>query len=657
MKIELLGIISAALLVLAVVSEAATKPERTILFGVNYLPHATCNEDFSPYWKTDNWTEKRMVTDMKIIKAIGCSCVRFHIMPALPIITESSGISAEKYLRMIDLGVQTAQDLGLKFHLDLDTDPGIDSEKVVRYCMSRYKGKIESYQTGNERWDFPQKPDTLKWLEQMVALAHSVDSKAKVSTDMLATDWTSIRDNQPDLYKMLDFATVHYYPVTDYHGWNQLYIDDLVDYLSNPTGRKSAETIPYRDKVKLKDFGVYDAKAKSFDHDLYVGSFGSIDKDIWISEIASHGYWRWGNLTPEDKRAEDWKRVVDAVAGAKNRVTRIYHHCFRDKMSWREFGQGQSGIVYYDGAPRAATMAFKEMAEKYAPADSAMRDIDCTIQALDGFDYLDGRIAYGVFLTNKTSTTLKGKAVLELPDGLTADATSFEFTLSPKKSERWTVVIDTNKAHWGNNHCFVRVTVPHGFVYGWWVIPKPKTVEVDKTAKLDDKPSPVRYVQGMDAVQEFFAKYGDDCAIVTGRCVGMEMEMAYRLKSVLQAERCHEIPMRSSILAQEVLNRPLIVIGSPTYNQIARAIEMGLPEDQRITAANPGAGKGVINVVQAPFGALDVNARFSPQCEFLGYYFGGCTAALYIAGPDDEGTRAAAYDLILRIWGKEEKYR
>jgi len=35
----------------------------------------------------------------------------------------------------------------------------------------------------------------------------------------------------------------------------------------------------------------------------------------------------------------------------------------------------------------------------------------------------------------------------------------------------------------------------------------------------------------------------------------------------------------------------------------------------------------------------------------------GCPAVLYIAGPDDEGTKAAAYDLIGRIWGTGEKYR
>jgi len=65
-------------------AQAGGEQTKSLLFGVNYLPQVTCVEDFSPYWITDNWTEKRMVTDLKIMKAIGCSCVRYHIYPAPP---------------------------------------------------------------------------------------------------------------------------------------------------------------------------------------------------------------------------------------------------------------------------------------------------------------------------------------------------------------------------------------------------------------------------------------------------------------------------------------------------------------------------------------------------------------------------------------------
>jgi hypothetical protein len=674
--------------VTAASSQAAPQKQRTILFGVNYLPEVTCVEDFSPYWETDNWTEKRMITDLKIMKSIGCSVMRFHIMPSPLNVPKDSLIPAEKYERMIDLGVKTARELGLKVHLDLDIDLGPNNEAVIKHTMERYKGQIESYQMGNERWDFPQKPDTLKRLQQLVEYAHSVDPNARITSDIMVPDWVKIRDEHPDFYKELSVGTCHYYPVTDYHGWNQLYLDDLIDHLCNPTGRKTVESATYAAKSHLSDFGVYDAKAKSFDHDLYVGSWGWLDKEVWITEIACHGYWRWGNLTPQDKRAADWEKLVNAVAGSPNRVARIYHHCFRDKMSSREFGQGQSGIVYYDGSPRPATFAFRKMAVKYSPADSPIRDIACKIDRTT-IPIDANTVQMKISLTNTSSSMLKGQALLELPDGITCEDATLRFAIPARKSETWAATLNVSQAHWGNNHAFVRINVPHGLMYGWGIVAKPKRVLIDAKASMvtpsaqngsgsnsgllpegiesatidEDNGSggcyagPVHYLQGFDAVQQFFDKYGDDCSIITGPCIGSDMEMAYRLKTVLQAERCREVELRPSILAAEVLNRPVIVIGTPVNNMISRAIEMTLPEDQRVSMTNPGAGKGLVNVVQAPFGQYKVEGRFSPQSEQLGYYFGSCPTALYIAGPDDAGTRAAVYDLILRIWGKDGKYR
>ena len=132
--------------------------------------------------------------------------------------------------------------------------------------------------------------------------------------------------------------------------------------------------------------------------------------------------------------------------------------------------------------------------------------------------------------------------------------------------------------------------------------------------------------------------------------------MGYRLKLVLQAMRCREVPLKPNVLAIEALNRPIIVIGTPEYNIIARTVEIGLPPEQRVTSTNPGPGKGVIMVIKEPLGQRDIGGRGSRQALQVGYHFGGCPAALYLAGADDEGTQAAVYDLILRIWGKDKKY-
>ena len=627
--------------------------QRTILFGVNYLSYVTSTEDFSPYWVTNNWTENRMTADLKIMKSIGCSAVRFHIYPILLGDGSYAGISADRFRSMLDLGVKTACDLGLKVHLDIcGSDVEQHGEECVKYCLNRYKGRIESYQIENERFDYPESPEKLKWLLGLYELAHSIDPNAKMSADFLATDWVKIRKEMPSIYKQLDLISVHYYPVTDYRGWNDLYIADLIDHLGS-TNRRRVETLTLEDKLKFKDLNEHDARARWFDHGMYNGSLGSLDKEIWITEISAHGYWRWGNLTPENKRANDWQKMIGAVAGAKNRVTRMYHHCFRDKMSWREFGMGQSGIVYYDGAPRAATFAFKKMAVKYSPQNSPMRMIDCEIPRVVVTNGAK-TVNVNVKLINKTAKTLKGQLTFE--ESQKNIQAPVDFNLAPKATQTLKFQVDMDNLTWGNNHVFARVKIPHGLIYGWGVVANPKRVIVNAA---DAQPAiPVSYVNGIESVQEFFDKYGDDCAIITGPGLGNDAEMGYRLKIVLQAMCCRDVPVKPSILAVEVLNRPLIVIGDPMYNQISRTVEMALPEDQRITSSNPGLGRGLINVVKEPFGKMEADAgRFSRQSVQLGYYFGACPAALYISGSDDKGVKAAAYDLIRRIWGTEEKYR
>ena len=658
MRLDALGLLCAtAILLLAVASQGrAARSNRTILFGVNYVGYVHCVEDFSPYWSVDNWTPKRLITDLKIMKAIGCLNVRFHVYPGMTSKTWPSEPSGERLVSMLDLAVDTAKDLGMKFHLDMTWDDTYARESV-EFFLKRYRGRIEAYQIGNEQYQWPSEPGKLEWLQGLVELAHSLDPKAKVSADILVPDWVNIRKNMPELYRQLDLNLAHYYPVTDFRGWNDIYIADLLDHLGNPTGRKSVAEISKELYPKiLKEFGEYEAKSTSYDHPLYEGSYGWLDKELWLSETGTYGYAMYANVVPEPKRATDWVKVVDAIAAAKNRVTRISHYCFRDKISWRGWGEIQCGIVYYDGAPRAATFAFKKMAVKYSPPDSAMRVVDCEIERVavpEGANAVELKIK----LTNKTTKVLSGEALLELPGNATTKNARLDFSLPAERAKVLKTQVDVSNMTWGNNHVFARVKVPQGLIYGWGVIAKPKRMKIDTTPVLNKALSAkVRYVQGFEAVQEFLDKYGDDCSIQIGPCLGGDSEMGYRLKLIIQAMRCREVPLKPNVLAIEALNRPIIVIGTPEYNLISRTIEMGLPPEQRVTSTNPGPGKGVIMVVNEPLGERSISGRGSRQAIQVGCYFGGCPAALYLAGPDDEGTQAAVYDLILRIWGDDSKY-
>ena len=651
-------LIELTVIVLLAISQVSYALEsKTILFGVNYLPQVTCVEDFSPYWITDNWTEKRMITDLKIMKAIGCSCVRFHIYPAMPSKSTIPGVNQDKFLPMLDLGVKTAGEIGLRVHLDMNEGVDEVGEEGVRLYVTRYLGRIESYQIGDEHYGYGGDPKKLRWLQGLFELTHSIDPKAKISADLFVPDIVKIRDEMPDLYKQINMLMRQYYPVTDYRGWNDIYIADLVDHLGNPTGRKTAmQTFAELRAKNPKAYDQYDAKVEWYDHPFYEGSFGWLDKEVWITELTACGYWRSGNVIAEDIKASGWGKVIDAIANAKNRLTRVYHHCFRDKMSWREFGMGECGIVYYDGAPKPSTFVFKKMAVKYSSSDSPMRDLDCDIERAvvpEGGKTVDLKIR----LTNKTRFPLNGEAVLELPDKASAKSAALRFSLPPMKSKVWKTLIDVGEMNWGNNHVFVKINIPRGLVYGWGIIAKPKRLEINTAPSLKPElSSKVRYAQGYEAVQAFLDKYGDECAIIVGPGMGTDAEMGYRLKTVIQAIRCREVPIKHSAVATEVLNRPIIVIGSPEYNLISRTVEMALPEDQRVTKTNPGEGKGVIHVIDQPLGKRRIAGRDSQQAQQLGYFFGGVPEVLYMAGPDDDGTKAAVYDLILRLWGSEKKY-
>lgn len=631
--------------------------QRTILFGINYLPHVTAVEDFSPYWITDNWTEKRTVNDLKTMKALGCSFMRLHIYPAMPGKSTFPGLDADKFLPMLDLIVDTCEDLGLKIHLDICQDVDEYGEEGTRFYVTRYKGRIESYQFGNERYEWPRHPEKLQMVQKLAELAHSIDPDAKISIDMVVSDWVKVRDEMPELYKQLDIGLAHYYAVSDYRGWNDVYVADLVDHLSNPTDRKSVTIVSYdEDAPSVKDFGDYDQTSHSYDHPLYAGSWAWLDKEVWITEITAHGYWCWGNVAPEDVRVKGWPKVVDAVAAAENRLTRIGHHCFRDKISWREYGAGQAGIVYYDGSPRPVSWVWRDLAIKYSPQDSALRAIRCDIERVNASEGVQS-VELQVKLVNTTDENLSGKAVLELPDKASADQQSLDFSLAPNSEQVWKVNVNIADLPWGNNQLFARVTVPQGLVYGWGIIAKPKQIVVDtKPSVYSDFNSNVKYLRGFATVQEFLEKYADECAIIVGPGQGMDAEIGHRLKSVLQAMRCTEIPIRLSVQAIEVLDRPIIVVGPPTYNLISRTLEIGMPNDQHVNEANLGEGNGIVSVVDQPLGEMSINGRGSRQARQVGYFFSSCPAALYLAGPDDEGTKVAGYDLIHRIWGSDKKF-
>jgi hypothetical protein len=98
-----------------------------------------CAEDFSPYWVLDRWTKEHTLADLKIMRAIGSSCIRVHITPPLPGATAYDRLSdrrtvpttGEKYLELTDPIVESVNALGLRVHFHIGSSLSEVSEISV----------------------------------------------------------------------------------------------------------------------------------------------------------------------------------------------------------------------------------------------------------------------------------------------------------------------------------------------------------------------------------------------------------------------------------------------------------------------------------------------------------------------------------------------
>ncbi len=385
-----------------------------------------------------------------------------------------------------------------------------------------------------------------------------------------------------------------------------------------------------------------------------IADFG---REIWVTEIAAHADGFWSALVPDEARAAGWRKVAAGLAGC-DQVTRVYYCWLTDKMHTMEAGITQIGAISYDGAPTQLTHAYREMAEAYAPAGSIVARLRVhvdTVRTTPG----EASLPIGLRIANCGHEPISGRARLELPEGLSGDTAPFAFSLQPgERLDREAILqvedplqrVEDPLQRVGalpepHNHVFLRVEADGQVHYGWGMVsdPRPLALAGDEYALPG-----VTYGPDLAAVQEFLGRHGDECAIVVGPGSGhWDTELAYRLKIVLEMLRDRPIPLRTAFRLPEVWDRPLIVVGRPGLNFCAQLMEFALPPDRRAESCPPG--QGFVQVVHQPLGEpYGTTWDTSPREKLLGFH--GSPAALYIAGGDDAGTKAAAYDLIRRLW-------
>ncbi len=595
------------------------KQLRPMDYGFNYLPTVELIDHFGPYWIERRCSFEQMKCDLLAMRAMNNRFVRFHIMPANPERDSQPGADPVETPNDIHRAVEFAHSLGMRVHWDIWAQDILNiTEQEVRDAVSEFKGLATSYQIGNEpyfQWSSSDK--YYEHTQRLIAAGKEVDPSAKFSVDIFSTDLAYMRKNFPDLYAMLDMTMIHYYSMNDHHGWSQVYIEQLVHYAGGKNNRFK----------ELRD-------DRFIEIEFYPGSYAEFDKEIWITETTGAGFHRYAGQVDENVKARNWEDVCRAIA-ERTQVTLMGHHCLRDKMNWREFGTSQCGVLYVDGSPKPLAHAHTKMAKLSLPDSDLAKWVSVSLTADKGTLF--------VRVDNKLDRELNGTLTFEGIGSTRADSAPIEVCIPAEGDICREVPLKYGKPdRCATSQVFCRFTTGEcdsefNNAVGWASVTREQEFAVD----LDTQPlKGVSYVGGVESVKKFFEKYPNP-AIITGGLIGFDSEMAYRLKSVIQAKSGLVVDTGATINAAQYLDRPLVIVGNPQGNYYAKLIESLAGAECRVSQEN----SSFVAVIEEPF---HPKQWASEVANAIGYAY--CPACLYVAGIDERNIQRASYDLIRRLW-------
>jgi len=416
---------------------------------------------------------------------------------------------------------------------------------------------------------------------------------------------------------MLDMTLIHYYAMSDHRGWAPVYIEQLVDYCGGRNNRFK----------ELKDDRFIGIK-------WYVGEYGQFDKETWLTETTGAGFHRYAGQTSEEVKARNWEDVCAALS-ERTTVTTVGHHCFRDKMSWREFGTSQCGVVYVDGTPKPLALAFRDMARQSLPDTDLAKWLDLSLTLS----------AQGLLVDIESGfhQEICGELSFEGIGSLRAKSDSIKLSIPGQGRVRREIPLAhaaVQKYAVSQVFCLFRAgewISEYNTVAGWASLKREQPFTVD----TDVEPlAGVRYVGGVETVARFFERFPAP-SIITGGLIGFDAEMSYRLKSVIQARSGEVVDTVATLNAAPVLDRPLIIIGNPQRNYYARLVESLAPDICRVSAEN----KSFVAVIEKPF---DAQQWSSEVAYSIGYAYS--PSCIYVGGIDEINIQRAVYDLVRRLW-------
>lgn len=601
-----------------------SKKSNTLDFGANIVPFGMGIRDFFPYWQESVWNEESATLDLKILRSLGARRVRLHILPINYEVDKYPLFEAGHYRRLIPHTLKTAKSLGLKTHLDLHSDDfsAVKSEDVLARLEEFGPDDIDTLQIINEYFYLWKHAENLRKLEAIFKDIRKAGYKGELCFDAGGYIHRHCHNKYPVLAaETKDMITLHHYAT--YSHWN----DYDVGLLRDIVGKRKTLKKEQMSELQRQWY-------EQFEKERFTG----LAQELRMMELAMVGFHPWAGVV-HGPRAERWPEIMGYIA-RESAITTVAVWCFRDAMTWREYGNSShNGLLYACLLARPELEIFRNTAMAMMPPQ------DIYSRLVINFDHpKDNKIK--ISLLNKTASPVAGDLLLE---------TGKIMRLSLPALKEKSVTVDLREVMTGKGgvrHLFAEFKPAEikndmeGKCIGWKAIRMPTAPSLRDKTKFSIKG--VAYPGGLSSIEAFLREFRKNLCIVVERPGGMETELAYRLQSII-AEAFGELPEMISLMtgpADYLRDKALIYLTTRSQCSMTRCIEC-LVERQYLPSERASA---VISAHKSLFQKKPVRPVWdtSSPVRTIGDIVHN-PGVMLVIGKSFETLRNGVYDLIQRI--------
>lgn len=530
------------------------KSRPSLRLGANLFHHVDRIYDFSPLWIESRWTIEAVECDLRILRSLGAGMVRYHIHPIDFSIDRYPGAEPEQYRRLVPHALAFAKSLGLATHIDLHSND-FDSVQIPE-VLARVKElgpeNIDTLQVINEFFYLWKTPSHLDKLENILAAIRDSGFQGNLCFDAGGSVHRQIARTHPRLAAFVKtMLPMHHY--TYGREWDDLGIATFLDLLTGETSVDPSTLTP---------------EERKYYTEMKREQFAGFSEELQVLEVNAAGFPFW-NAEAQENRASRWKDILRRLA-VETRVSTVCHFCFRDKISWREYGFAHSGLLHACGLPRPEAREFREAAFELMPADDILASFRLELTVID-------ETHLRVVLLNRTAKRQRGGVFFGKNPPVAVD-------VKPHGQAEIAFSLKTGRPQSGAISHYFATFQPespqgHGICIGWVAAVRPKRASLRPGVRF--AAPRVRYAEGQGPVEKFLRDHQTRLAFVVERPATSEMEMAIRLQDAM-AEAWGILPpihtMRHG--AGSVLkDQACILIGYPDENSLSRLAGKLIPAE------------------------------------------------------------------------------